>query len=73
MLKAATQPEPADAFIIAVPTPVRDDNTPDMRAVEGALAAIAPVLAPGNLVIIESTSPVGHDAPGRGSARRTAP
>ena len=45
MLKAATQPEPADAFIIAVPTPVRDDNTPDMRAVEGALAAIAPVLA----------------------------
>ena len=58
MLKAATQPEPADAFIIAVPTPVRDDNTPDMRAVEGALAAIAPVLAPGNLVIVESTSPV---------------
>src|SRR5215204_5017317 len=58
MLRASTQPEPADAFIIAVPTPVRDDNTPDMRAVEGALEAIAPVLAKGNLVIIESTSPV---------------
>ena len=59
MLKASTKPEPADAFIIAVPTPVSSDNTPDMRAVESALAAIAPVIAKGNLIIIESTSPVG--------------
>jgi UDP-N-acetyl-D-mannosaminuronic acid dehydrogenase len=59
MLKASTTPEPADAFVIAVPTPVFENNQPDMRAVEGAVAAIAPVLAPGNLVIIESTSPVG--------------
>lgn len=59
MLKAATKPEPADAFIIAVPTPVWKNNEPDMRAVEGAVAAIAPVLARGNLIIIESTSPVG--------------
>jgi UDP-N-acetyl-D-mannosaminuronic acid dehydrogenase len=58
-LKASTKPEPADAFIIAVPTPVSTENTPDMRAVEGALVSIAPVLAIDNLVIIESTSPVG--------------
>jgi UDP-N-acetyl-D-mannosaminuronic acid dehydrogenase len=60
MLKASTKPEPADAFIIAVPTPVRHDtHAPDMHAVESALASIAPVLAKDNLVIIESTSPVG--------------
>lgn len=60
MLKASTSPEPADAFIIAVPTPVHHSTRePDMHAVETALAAIAPVLAPDNLVVIESTSPVG--------------
>jgi UDP-N-acetyl-D-mannosaminuronic acid dehydrogenase len=59
MLRAVATPEPAAAFIIAVPTPVRRDNAPDMRAVEQALGAIAPVLARGNLVVIESTSPVG--------------
>lgn len=59
MLKASTQAEPADAFIVAVPTPIWKDNEPDMRAVEGAVASIAPVLAAGNLIIIESTSPVG--------------
>jgi UDP-N-acetyl-D-mannosaminuronic acid dehydrogenase len=59
MLKASTRPEPADAFIIAVPTPVLADKRPDMRAVEAALEAIAPVLAKGNLIVIESTSPVG--------------
>jgi UDP-N-acetyl-D-mannosaminuronic acid dehydrogenase len=59
MLTAAMQPEPSDAFIVAVPTPVFENNSPDMRAVEGAIAAIAPVLARGNLIIIESTSPVG--------------
>jgi UDP-N-acetyl-D-mannosaminuronic acid dehydrogenase len=58
-LRAVTVPEPADAFIIAVPTPVGRENEPDMRAVNAALASIAPVLARGNLVIIESTSPVG--------------
>jgi UDP-N-acetyl-D-mannosaminuronic acid dehydrogenase len=59
MLKAATKPEPADAFLIAVPTPIWKQHEPDMRAVESALASIAPVLAKGNLIIIESTSPVG--------------
>ena len=58
-LHAITAPEPADVFIIAVPTPHLSDHRPDMRAVQSALASIAPVLARGNLVIIESTSPVG--------------
>jgi hypothetical protein len=58
-LRATAVPEPADAFLIAVPTPIRQDNSPDMAAVEAATAAIAPVLKSGDLVIIESTSPVG--------------
>jgi len=58
-LKAVLKPEPAEAFLIAVPTPILKDNSPDMRAVRSATAALAPVLKPGDLVIIESTSPVG--------------
>jgi UDP-N-acetyl-D-mannosaminuronic acid dehydrogenase len=59
MLKASTKVEPADAFIIAVPTPIMENTAPDMRYVESALSSIAPVVRPGNLIIIESTSPVG--------------
>ena len=52
------QPEPADAFIIAVPTPFYPDNKrADMRYVSAASEAIVPHLQPGNLVILESTSP----------------
>jgi UDP-N-acetyl-D-mannosaminuronic acid dehydrogenase len=58
-LTAATEPAPADVFIIAVPTPIRADKTPDLGAIEAAVEAIAPHLRPGNLVILESTSPVG--------------
>ncbi len=58
-LRATTQPEPADAFLIAVPTPFIDDHKPDLSYIEAATKAIAPVLAKGNLVILESTSPVG--------------
>ena len=59
-LRATTTPEPADAFLIAVPTPFRDqDHTPDLSYIESAARAIAPVLAAGNLVVLESTSPVG--------------
>ncbi len=58
-LRAATQPEPADAFIIAVPTPFRENHEPDLSCVERAARALSPVLARGNLVILESTSPVG--------------
>lgn len=59
-LKATTVPEAADAFIIAVPTPFKGENyDPDLSYIESASRAIAPVLKKGNLVILESTSPVG--------------
>ncbi|GJD98254.1 UDP-N-acetyl-D-mannosamine dehydrogenase [Methylobacterium isbiliense] len=58
-LRATTVPEPADAFLIAVPTPIREDRSADLSAVKAALASIAPVLKRGDLVIIESTCPVG--------------
>jgi len=59
-LKATTIAEPADAFIVAVPTPFKGDNhEPDLSYIESACRSIAPVLAKGNLVILESTSPVG--------------
>ena len=58
-LRASPVPEPADVFIIAVPTPLADGHAPDLTYVEAAARAIAPVVRPGNLVILESTSPVG--------------
>ena len=58
-LRASTAPEPADYFIIAVPTPVRPGGAPDMSYVEKAARSIAPVLSKGATVILESTSPVG--------------
>ncbi|MAB25162.1 MAG: UDP-N-acetyl-D-mannosamine dehydrogenase [Pseudomonadales bacterium] len=59
-LRATTSPEPADAFLIAVPTPFKGDNhEPDLSYIASAAKAIAPVLSKGNLVILESTSPVG--------------
>lgn len=58
-LKAVTEPQAADAFVIAVPTPFLADRQPDMRFVEKASRGIAKVLKKGDLVILESTSPVG--------------
>jgi len=58
-LKAVTSPEEADAFLIAVPTPFKGDHEPDLTYIESAAKAIAPVLKRGNIVILESTSPVG--------------
>ncbi|MCL4150263.1 UNVERIFIED_CONTAM: hypothetical protein GTU68_012976 [Idotea baltica] len=64
-LKAVITPEAADAFLIAVPTPflpIENDGDipkPDLRYIEAASKAIAPVLKKGDLVILESTSPVG--------------
>jgi UDP-N-acetyl-D-mannosaminuronic acid dehydrogenase len=56
-LTAAGLPEPADAFIIAVPTPFYDDKRADLSYVKAAAESILPVLRPGNLVVLESTSP----------------
>lgn len=58
-LRATTQPEPADAFLIAVPTPFKANHEPDLGYIESASKSIAPVLKKGDLVILESTSPVG--------------
>ncbi|SDU99350.1 UDP-N-acetyl-D-mannosamine dehydrogenase [Pseudomonas mucidolens] len=58
-LRATTTPEAADAFLIAVPTPFNADYTPDLGYIQSASEAIAPVLKKGDLVILESTSPVG--------------
>lgn len=58
-LKASIVPEKADAFLIAVPTPFKENHEPDLSYIESACKAIAPVLEKGNLVILESTSPVG--------------
>ncbi|WP_407331006.1 UDP-N-acetyl-D-mannosamine dehydrogenase [Enterovibrio sp. 27052020O] len=63
-LKAVSVPEKADAFLIAVPTPFLSCNKnevpqPDLSYIESACQAIAPVLRKGNLIILESTSPVG--------------
>jgi UDP-N-acetyl-D-mannosaminuronic acid dehydrogenase len=64
-LKATTSPEPADAFLIAVPTPFLPADTegaipqPDLSYIKSATKAIARVLKKGDLVILESTSPVG--------------
>jgi UDP-N-acetyl-D-mannosaminuronic acid dehydrogenase len=62
-LRATTTPEPADAFLIAVPTPFKEGpngpHEPDLSYIESASYAIAPVLKKGDLVILESTSPVG--------------
>ena len=58
-LRAHTVPQPADAFIIAVPTPITAAQKADISYVLDAGRSIAPVLKQGDLVILESTSPVG--------------
>lgn len=64
-LKATTQPEPANAFLVAVPTPFIESSSvnsipePDLKYIRAASESIANVLKKGDLVVLESTSPVG--------------
>lgn len=59
-LRASTTPELADAYFIVVPTPFKgEDRTPDISYVEAATRSVLPLLKPGDLYVIESTSPVG--------------
>ena len=58
-LRATTQHEKADAFLIAVPTPFKDGHKADLSFIKSAAQGIAPVLKKGDLVVLESTSPVG--------------
>jgi UDP-N-acetyl-D-mannosaminuronic acid dehydrogenase len=58
-LKAANKPIEANTYLIVVPTPFKAKNEPDISFVEAATRAIIPLLKPGDLYIIESTSPIG--------------
>lgn len=58
-LRAAMSPACADVFIIAVPTPITNSQKPNIEYVQAAVLSLAPVLRQGNLIILESTSPVG--------------
>lgn len=61
-LRAHLTPQPADIFMICVPTPLHETHDypqPDITYVTAAARAIAPMLRRGNVVILESTSPVG--------------
>lgn len=56
-LKAYTEVQPADVFIIATPTPFKETYQPDLKYVFSAAKSIAKVIKPGDLIILESTSP----------------
>jgi UDP-N-acetyl-D-mannosaminuronic acid dehydrogenase len=58
-LKAQSEPESSDVFLIVVPTPFTGDHEPDTSYVEAATSNVIPFLKEGDLYIIESTSPVG--------------
>ncbi len=58
-LKAQSEPESSDVFLIVVPTPFTGDHEPDTSYVEAATRNVIPFLKEGDLYIIESTSPVG--------------
>lgn len=57
-LRAVSKPEPADAFFIVVPTPFKQNHRADITYVESATRSVIPYLKPGDLFVIESTSPV---------------
>ncbi|MDH7974638.1 UDP-N-acetyl-D-mannosamine dehydrogenase [Sphingomonas sp. AR_OL41] len=58
-LRASMQIEPSDVFVIAVPTPFGEDHAPNIGYVLRAATTVATVLKAGDVVILESTSPVG--------------
>src|SRR5690606_20252884 len=58
-LEAHASPATSDIFMLCVPTPVTAGHAPDLSYVRSATASICPVLRPGNLIILESTSPPG--------------
>jgi UDP-N-acetyl-D-mannosaminuronic acid dehydrogenase len=58
-LTAVLKPEAADVFLITVPTPITVGRHPDLTYIDAAINSIAPLLKAGNLIILESTSPVG--------------
>lgn len=59
MMKAYAAPQPSDVYVIAVPTPFKENHEPDISYVEAAVRSALSLLKEGNLLIIESTCPVG--------------
>ena len=59
LLKAYTETQPAETYVIVVPTPFKGDHEPDISYVETATRSVIPLLKEGDLFIIESTSPIG--------------
>jgi UDP-N-acetyl-D-mannosaminuronic acid dehydrogenase len=59
MFRACARPQESDVFVIAVPTPFKENHAPDISYVQAAVRSAIPFLRPGNLLIIESTCPVG--------------
>jgi UDP-N-acetyl-D-mannosaminuronic acid dehydrogenase len=72
-LTAALSPGPAEVFIIAVPTPFTEGHRPDVSYVRAATEAIGPHLQADNLIILESTSPIGTTEMMADIVRRTRP
>ncbi|OVE81897.1 UDP-N-acetyl-D-mannosamine dehydrogenase [bacterium K02(2017)] len=58
-LTASLKPDKADIFILSVPTPFREGHEPNLDYIKSAIESIAPYLKNGNLVLLESTSPIG--------------
>lgn len=52
----ATALDACDTFIICVPTPLSDDQGPDLTAVKAAVRGLVPHINPGDLVVLESTT-----------------
>ncbi|PID90771.1 MAG: UDP-N-acetyl-D-mannosamine dehydrogenase [Bacteroidetes bacterium] len=64
--RASTAVEEAEVYVVAVPTPFKGDHEPDVSYVEAAVRGLLPLLKPDDLLIIESTSPVGTTESMRG-------
>ena len=58
-LKAVSKVQPSDVYIICVPTPIKKNKTPDISFIKSAIMEIAPILKKRDMIILESTSPVG--------------
>ena len=58
-LRASHNHEPAEIYIIAVPTPLDDKERPDLSFIKEAISNLTDILKKGDLIILESTSPVG--------------
>ena len=58
-LKAFIKPKSADIFMIAVPTPLKNKHEPDLSYIKSAVKDISHVIEKGNMIILESTVPVG--------------